>query len=491
MVLVFFIYGLAFFCMGFAIALESGQSSGLRLAGALPFLAAFGILHGLTEWSDTLLLVQAAVPATISMDSLRLARTILMGVSTLALVQFGSSLLRGAEAPEKRGRVATSVLRWTLGYAPALLGLAWLAVLVLLSAIGYPVGSRQWLTHADIWARFLLYLPGSVLAGTGLISEARRLEEADFANIARDARFAAATFFLNALVAGLVVPPGQQLPDLALDYDRFQSLFGVPVQLLRALSAVAIAFFMLRVLRVFRFKTQRQVEEAERRRLLAALEERERIAREMHDGIAQVVGFLNLRIRVARQMLSSGRLADAEAELDQIQRIVREAYSDIRQSIGSLRTATGLEQGLEAAIRESAADFSDQNGIPVELALDEGKGISFPQEAEVQLVRIVQEALTNVRKHARATKVWIRLERHDGAALLAVEDDGIGFDPSGSDARRRRCFGLETMRERAESIGARMEVISVPGEGTRVQVRLPLGQRATGSRASHEDTAGR
>jgi signal transduction histidine kinase len=263
------------------------------------------------------------------------------------------------------------------------------------------------------------------------------------------------------------------------------------VQLLRALSAVAIAFFMLRVLRVFRFKTQRQVEEAERRRLLAALEERERIAREMHDGIAQVVGFLNLRIRVARQMLSSGRLADAEAELDQIQRIVREAYSDIRQSIGSLRTATGLEQGLEAAIRESAADFSDQNGIPVELALDEGKGISFPQEAEVQLVRIVQEALTNVRKHARATKVWIRLERHDGAALLAVEDDGIGFDPSGSDARRRRCFGLETMRERAESIGARMEVISVPGEGTRVQVRLPLGQRATGSRASHEDTAGR
>ena len=670
MVLVFFVYGLAFFSMGFAIALESRQSSGLRLANSLPFLATFGILHALTEWSDMLLLLESADPSFFSLEAVRLVRTLLLGLSTLALVQFGCSLLisraegSGPSTEQRENGSRSSILTpqpW-LRFAPIVLGLAWVATLALLAIGGYPVGSRQWLTHADIWARFLLYLPGSLLAGAGLAYEARRLEKADFHQIARDARLAAATFLLNAVVAGLVVPPGQQLFASILNYDNFQALFGIPVQLIRALSAAAIAFFVLRVLLVFRIQSARQVEEANRRQLqaqqealeiqrraqaeleeriqrrtaeitlrnrqltavnsiaaainrsfelreilnltlerilealdaegggiflssqvgcdpstqlwrdmpedlvktlatlrfdtvvvaqmeervfltaplkakgrtvgvicvtrardsefdtedgrlltaighqvsvavenarlfcqvqnVAALEERERIAREMHDGIAQVVGFLNLKTRVVQQLVAGGRLGQAEAELTQMQKIVQEAYTDIRQSILSLRTATELERGLESAIRDSATDFAEQNSIPVELTLAEKEDVSFPAEAEVQMVRIVQEALANVRKHSRANKVWIRLARRDGEGILTVEDDGIGFDLSQAEGKKRRCFGLETMRERAESVGARLEVVSIPGEGTRIQVRFRFEQRATEPRAISQNTAG-
>ena len=95
MVLVYFVYGLAFFTMGFAIALELRQSSGLKLAASLPFLAAFGILHALVEWSDMLLFVESASPTISGLETLRLVRTLLLGISTGALLQFGASLLSG------------------------------------------------------------------------------------------------------------------------------------------------------------------------------------------------------------------------------------------------------------------------------------------------------------------------------------------------------------------------------------------------------------
>lgn len=500
MVLVFFVYGLAFFSMGFAIALESRQSSDLKLARSLPYLAAFGILHSLVEWADMLLLIESSGPSTFGLEGVRLGRTLLLGASTVLLIQFGASLLdrtegRGLRTEPLATPTRSSVLspqsslwRW-LRLLPWGLGLAWVITLLLLLP-GYPAGSRQWLIHADVWARFLLYLPGSVLAGLALFSEAGSLERADFRQIAQDARIAGVTFLLNAFVAGLVVPPGQHMPASPMDYDSFQALFGIPVQLVRALSALAITYFVLRVLRVFRFESARRMEEANRRQNLAALEERERIAREMHDGLAQVVGFLNLKTRLVQQLVASGGLEQAASELAQMQKIVQEAYTDIRQSILSLRTATELDRGLVAAIRVSVSDFTEQNGLPVELALAEEDEVSFPPEAEVQLVRIVQEALANVRKHSRATKVWIRLERRDGKGLLIIEDDGIGFDLSQLSERKRLCFGLQTMRERAESIGAHLEVTPIPGEGTRIQVRFPFERRPTETRRSPQNSAG-
>ncbi|MCL4535537.1 MAG: GAF domain-containing sensor histidine kinase, partial [Bacteroidetes bacterium] len=224
---------------------------------------------------------------------------------------------------------------------------------------------------------------------------------------------------------------------------------------------------------------------------LATLEERERIAREMHDGLAQMLGFLGIKTRMVQQFVASGRLDEAETDLGLMQKIVQDAYAEVRQAILSLRTAGEIEKGLITAISESASDFTEHNAIPVEVALTGESGVCFRPEAEVQLVRIVQEALANVRKHARAGKVWIRLACQENEAVLAVEDDGIGFDLSEVDGKRRRCFGLETMRERAESIGAALDVSSIPGEGTRIEVRFALERQTSEPEPAHESAAGR
>jgi signal transduction histidine kinase len=223
---------------------------------------------------------------------------------------------------------------------------------------------------------------------------------------------------------------------------------------------------------------------------MAALEERERIAREIHDGLAQVLGFLGIKTRVAQQQLSQGRIPQVEKDLEQMREIVQNAYDEVRQSILSLRTAGELEKGLRHAIEESASDFAEQNSIPVEVALAEVGEVSFPPEAEVQLVRIVQEALANVRKHSRAGRVGVRLLRTGGEAVLTVEDDGAGFDLADAAAKGRRCFGLQTMRERAESIGARLDVVSAPGQGTRIEVRLDLERGREDSERAPEGIAG-
>ncbi len=481
MVLVYFVYGLAFFSMGFAIALESRQSSGFRMAGSLPYLAAFGILHSLVEWSDMTLLIEGMAPTFLNMDTVRIVRTLVLGVSAVALIRFGTGLL-----PDSR---------WSrrLQWLPALLGLLWIAAVAVLSS-AYPLGTRPWLIHSDIWARFLLYLPGSLLAGFGLFSEADFMDESDFPQIARDARFAAATFVANAIVSGLIVPPGQHIPSSPVNYDSFQAVFGVPVQLVRAVAALAVAYYVLRVLRFFRFEIARQMEQARLRQVeaqcLATLEERERIAREMHDGLAQVIGILSIKTRVVQQMVADAKGLEARAELEQMHTLLQDAYVDVRESILGLRSSKALEMGLLAAIRQTATDFEQQNGTVVELALPQEGTVSFPQEADLQLLRIVQEALANVRKHAKAGKVWIRLEPRDAEAILSVEDDGVGFEPCGPTGRERHCFGLQSMRERAESIGASLETLSVPGEGTRIQVRYPLVRRETGHTRVAQGSAG-
>jgi signal transduction histidine kinase len=481
MVLVYFVYGLAFFSMGFAIALESRQSSGFRMANSLPYLAAFGILHSLVEWSDMVLLIEGMAPSFLDMEVVRLVRTLLLGASAVALIRFGTGLL-----PANRW---TSRLRWL----PALLGLLWVATVVAISS-DYPPGTRPWLIHSDIWARFLLYLPGSLLAGFGLFSEAGFLDGADFPQIARDARLAAATFVVSAIVSGLVVPPGQHIPALPVNYDSFQAIFGIPVQMVRAVAALAVAYFILRVLRLFRFETARQMEQAKLRQVeaqcMATMEERERLAREMHDGLAQVIGFLSIKTRVVQQLVADDRGSQAQSELEQMHGQLQGAYVDVRESILSLRNSRSFEMGLLAALRLAAADFTEQNGIPVELILPREGEVSFPPEAELQLVRVVRESLANVRKHAEAKKVWIRLEPRDAEAILSVEDDGAGFDTSTLSGRERSCFGLQSMKERSESIGAAFEAVSVPGEGTRIQVRYPVDRGETGQRRVAQGSAG-
>jgi signal transduction histidine kinase len=524
LVVVFFVYGLAFFAMGLAIALEARRKTELQLVWVLKYLAAYGLLHAAVEWLDMWLLLPGSTGG-VAPAVLRVVRLGLFVASTVMLAVFGTALI-AALAPRWK------VVRWI----PLGLLVIWLAYWAVGPHLN-PLATARWTptdpsclrcheitapTEApprvapwvpstavgDIWVRYLIYLPASAFAVAALWLQGRRFASSGYLRIARDCRWMGAAFAANGIVAGLVVPPAGFGLAAILNYDSFLSVVGVPPQVFRAALAVAIAVFGVRILRVFDIEYARRLADAQEGKLraqeealeiarrsaseleakvrdrteelfeqvrrLAILEERDRLAREMHDSLGQVLGFVNLKTKVAEDLISRGRAADAGEELAQMRSAVQDAYEEVRQAILSLRT-TPHGQGLVASLREYAGRLREQTGLDVRV--DSSDGLDLAPALEAQVVRIVQEALTNVRKHAAARSVTVRFARRGRDVLVTIRDDGRGFDVAAVEAAKSMHFGLLTMRERAESIGGILTVRSAPGQGTVVELEIPGGER--------------
>lgn len=211
-----------------------------------------------------------------------------------------------------------------------------------------------------------------------------------------------------------------------------------------------------------------------RDRELAISEERNLVAQGLHDSIAQGLNFLNLQVQMLEQSLKSGRVDEVESIVPALRAGVEESYQDVRELLHNFRTR--LQEGNLVSSLETVVDkFRRQSGIAVDIEAD-SDGAPFPREHQLQLLFIVQEALSNVRKHASARQVWLRLT--DGEDFdLSIRDDGHGFDPKRLDTRDGAHVGLTIMRERAQRIGARLDVTSAPGAGTDVRVHLGRAQR--------------
>jgi signal transduction histidine kinase len=200
----------------------------------------------------------------------------------------------------------------------------------------------------------------------------------------------------------------------------------------------------------------------------AILGERVRLAREIHDGLAQTLAFLKIEVGRAENFLSHGNSEQAEHILKDSSRILGDAYLDARQAIENLRRVPN--GSLETWLQQVADDFELLADIPVDVDLH--LTFDFPLDVQVQMIRIVQEAFTNVRKHAQAGRVRLTAFEDGQETLIEVADDGLGFDPS--DAITAARFGLRGMRERAESVGAEIQVMSCPNEGTTLRLRIPM-----------------
>ncbi len=213
----------------------------------------------------------------------------------------------------------------------------------------------------------------------------------------------------------------------------------------------------------------------------AALEEREQLAHELHDSLSQSLGFLNLQAQAAQIYLQRGEGEEARTSLARLAEVARELQGDVRELIGNLLMVSLPSQGFCSALRQVAARFEEQTGLAVALEIADHADAEYDATVlsptvGIQLLRIVQEALTNVRKHAgRPTQVSVRLSAGDGRLHLAVADNGVGFDPVLPESAGKH-YGLQVMRQRAARIGGEMAIASSPGGGTRVEVSAPLGQ---------------
>jgi two-component system nitrate/nitrite sensor histidine kinase NarX len=200
----------------------------------------------------------------------------------------------------------------------------------------------------------------------------------------------------------------------------------------------------------------------------SVIEERARLAREIHDGLAQTLAFLKLQASQMQAFLTRGDMHRLHETLETSYKTLTEAYLDTRQAIDNLRVTP--QDSMVSWLTQAAEDFSNTTRIPMELSLQvEPEGI--PLEVQAQLLRVIQEALNNIRKHARANRASLAMYHWQDDLILEVHDDGQGFSPD--DIPQISRYGLRGMRERAEMIGADFQVISSPEKGTTVRIRLP------------------
>ncbi len=201
----------------------------------------------------------------------------------------------------------------------------------------------------------------------------------------------------------------------------------------------------------------------------AVAQERALIARELHDSIAQSLAFLKIQTQLLKGAIAKGQGDVRDRSLAELEVGVRECYADVRELLVHFRTRT-QDEDIEAALRATLSKFEYQSGLQAELAMH-GQGLPLAPDVQIQVLHIVQEALSNVRKHAGARRVRLTVQRHPHWRF-EVHDDGQGFDPQAVPPDSLH-VGLGIMQERAERIGARLALDSAAGAGTTVVLDLP------------------
>lgn len=202
----------------------------------------------------------------------------------------------------------------------------------------------------------------------------------------------------------------------------------------------------------------------------AVSEERAFLARELHDSIAQSLAFLNIQAQLMRKAIADGDPARIAAALAEIELGLRESHGDVRELLVHFRTRTN-DEDIEHALHTTLRKFEHQSGVPAALTVHD-KGLPLAADVQVQALHIVQEALSNVRKHAHAAQVWIDVWKRP-TWRIRVRDDGCGFDPAERGIDDETHVGLRIMSERAKRLGAQLEVQTEPGRGTTVTLLLP------------------
>ena len=262
----------------------------------------------------------------------------------------------------------------------------------------------------------------------------------------------------------------------------FETIVSIPVRLHERLMGEVDLFFHARVAPSV---PERSLLEALSKHLASGMEylrlnalekeaavsqERHLLARELHDSIAQSLAFLKIQVQLMRDAVKGGDPVEMAKVLEEIDLGVRESYSDVRELLLHFRTRTNVED-VEPALVTTLQKFELQSGTKASLNM-QGQGMPLLPDLQIQVLHIIQEALSNVRKHARAFQVWLDVQQQP-AWRFEVRDDGVGFD-QGRDQPDQTHVGLRIMAERAQRIGAALEVVSRLGHGSSVILTLPV-----------------
>lgn len=477
LVIIYFVYGLAFFSLGLAIVLEGWRSTDARLRLALRPLAAFGLIHGLHEWMD--MIASTGILATeVAIQTWWVGlKLCLLSFSFLSLAGFGVSAL----APNWK-------LRRISFLAPLMMASIWgLGVFYLRSLYLLPT---DLLSAVDVWTRYSLGIPSALMASIGLIMQQRAFRQAGMAHFGRDSLLAATAFAWYGIVGQLFVRASRLPPSTFINEELFMYWFQFPVQLLRAVLAVIVTISVIRFMRSFDTEVNRELaslqkarlQEAQGREMLrgellqrvvtAQEAERMRVARELHDETGQTLTAIGMGLRGLSDSLVKNP-DSSRSILERLENLVANSLTELQRMIGNLRPTHLDDLGLPAALRWYLGDIGQRtNDLEIKFSFT-GDACTLAQPVAIAIYRIVQEAITNVIKHSRANLVEVVLDYHPDQTKIEVRDNGVGMNINQINKEGRRPWGLLGMRERVTLLGGNFEIQSRPREGTRVMVSIP------------------
>lgn len=450
--IVLFVYGQVFFVLGLAIFWQSRRHSRLDLARILGWLGTFGLLHGIHEWGDIFIPIQAEYLNPAWIDVLLMLQLFLLAFSFAAIFQFGAESM-AAVAPK---------YTWLRAMSAGLL-LAWMTAFLWASQVSR-WGAAQSLIYANVWARYLLAFPGALLAAWGLRRQTQRFAQYQaMQHIAGTFRTASIALVLYAIFAGLIVPPAPFFPANIINSAVVLDALGVPVQVWRSLVGLLLLVSIVRGLEIFNVEVDQRIEEIERRQIL--MTERERIGRELHDGAIQTVYTAGLLAEsVHNKMAEDDPLAK---RLDTVVSALQHAIVDLRQFIVELEPGAPTAD-LAKSLNELAEDPRLRTLVEVEASTSGLAGALLSPSRTTHVLAIVNEALSNVTRHARARHAWIEASRQNGQLRVTISDDGVGITGVQGGG-----FGLRNMRDRARLLGGQLDIEPRVPRGTRVVLTTP------------------
>ncbi|HIE39511.1 MAG TPA: sensor histidine kinase [Anaerolineales bacterium] len=443
-----FAHGLAFFVLGMTILLVAPRAGRLEMARRLPLLSLFAFCEAAVAWDSTL-------ASSISPEHVvpPLLQTILLGLGYGTLLTFG---LLAPVPPDRRvrARVALPILPLAL----------WL-LLLLLPLNDIPTAQAAF--WGGVIVRYGAALPGGLLARRGLRRETYRSMDPQILRLTegslRVAETALGTF---GVVAGMILPSISLLTSGPVARQAAEVL-----SLILTFCGIALTYGLMRTLNVIRWEVERWIEGVEHSMALAA--DRERIGRELHDGIIQSIYAAGLMLEGVRQSLQEDPAA-AETLLSRAMDSLNQTIQDIRRYIFDLRgqePEADLVTGLEALLR----DFRVNTLLETSLIVRGEDTHSLDIERQRHIFQVAREALSNVARHAQARRVEIRLIYQPDRLQLQIADDGVGL----TIIPTARGQGLRNARERARLLDGTLDIDSAPGQGVTLTLTVPYSKGET------------
>ncbi|QUH24629.1 sensor histidine kinase [Serpentinicella alkaliphila] len=454
-VFIFFIYGLAFFSMGIS-ALQQNATTGskLNIAIHIKYLGCFGVIHGIMEW---VVMIRIALMDTTGRLYLLILAIFLNAISFVFLLIFGIKLI---ESRGKYYRIFEKI--------PYILLALWIVAFI----ATFTTSKNNFIYYLiidDIAARYFIGFPGGMVTAWALVRNARELLNLPIKNVVRKYYALAIPFATYGVLAGLVVEKRSFFPANIINKELFKSLFGFPVELGRALSALAITILFISIIDLIKWESNEIMTKLSKQNIIS--DERKKLGQELHDVVIQNLFATGLHIE---NIIESVEVEQQVKDLLLVKENLNYTIEQVRGFIKEFSSKSDSIEGLYIKLQDMIVKYESITGISIKLNFEISDIIINDISALklTQLYYIVQEAVSNSIKHSDASIIEISITPKAKQIIALIKDNGKGFDVD--KVFSENCYGLITMKERAISISSKL-IINSSSRGTEVILNIPRG----------------